>query len=73
MKKKLQEKQESQFFALSSRRNSTSHSILEVSFTQENERIIEENKYTRNILDDLKENPIEKDMLLDSFENFEIE
>ncbi|KAL4468703.1 hypothetical protein ABPG74_005206 [Tetrahymena malaccensis] len=84
MRQKLIEKQENKLFSKSNLMNN-SYSILEVSFSQEKERIQEEIHTQNNILDDLNDNkkeaqnddnvqkPIEKDMIFDSFENYEIQ
>ncbi|KAL4500572.1 hypothetical protein ABPG72_002996 [Tetrahymena utriculariae] len=85
MRQKLIEKQENKLFSKSGQQMNGSYSILELSFSQEKERIIEEIHTQNNILDDLNndknevqneeivQKPVEKDMIFDSFENYEIQ
>ncbi|EAR90403.2 hypothetical protein TTHERM_00112530 (macronuclear) [Tetrahymena thermophila SB210] len=85
MRQKLIEKQENKLFSKNNQSNpNNSYSILEVSFSQEKERIQEEMHTQNNILDDLDNDkkdsvheeiakPVEKDMIFDSFENYEIQ
>lgn len=85
MRKKLLEKDEIRFYEKLnySKQSSKTQSILEISFSLENERIqSDDNRKVGNILDDLNDNnfhtkdsdsPKEKNIMNDSFEKYDID